>query len=409
MRLTGFVLGALVTALCIAGCGSSSSSSNTVQLSGIKKRVLISNQQQNALDMFDGNKDALGKTFTATTPGKMVHAGIFTAILSLSPSISFFDQTKEQVSASVQLSDVPTDVVMDSDGGIAWVAERNASVVQVVGSINGNIAVSIPIPSASRLAMGPNFTRLLAFSDDPQHNATNPNGFFVIDEATNVVTPIALAPGDQPIFGLFNGSDNAIFVLNCGTGCGGTAPPSVVRIDLTNLAAPGISAHIPVNGATTAILNGSTLYVAGTAPGAANGTLQAIDTGTLAVSPAVTLLPNGIQGPMAITSNKKLFVGSQGCTVSPIAGTNQVVGCLAILDVSSGTPPASGFPATFPAENAFRQNFDVTGLQPISGRNTVYVIQGGELDFFDQTTNALSSATVIDIVGTAIGVVQIDP
>ncbi|HZD94196.1 MAG TPA: hypothetical protein VE133_08080, partial [Candidatus Sulfotelmatobacter sp.] len=64
----------------------------------------------------------------------------------------------------------------------------------------------------------------------------------------------------------------------------------------------------------------------------------------------------------------------------------------------------------FPVESSFRQNFNVTGLQPISNRNVIYVVQGGELDIFDTTTSAAATGiTQLDIVGTAFDVVQIDP
>jgi hypothetical protein len=40
----------------------------------------------------------------------------------------------------------------------------------------------------------------------------------------------------------------------------------------------------------------------------------------------------------------------------------------------------------------------------------MYVIQGGELDFFDTTTDAVATGiTVVDIIGRAFDVVQIDP
>jgi hypothetical protein len=40
----------------------------------------------------------------------------------------------------------------------------------------------------------------------------------------------------------------------------------------------------------------------------------------------------------------------------------------------------------------------------------MYVCQGGELDIFDITLDAVSpSITPIDIIGNAFGVVQIDP
>ncbi len=67
-------------------------------------------------------------------------------------------------------------------------------------------------------------------------------------------------------------------------------------------------------------------------------------------------------------------------------------------------------PVARPVESAFRQNLDVTGFQPISGRNIIYVVQGGELDIFDTGLDAPSpSITQIDIVGRAIDAIQIDP
>jgi hypothetical protein len=52
----------------------------------------------------------------------------------------------------------------------------------------------------------------------------------------------------------------------------------------------------------------------------------------------------------------------------------------------------------------------VTGLQPISGRNIIYVIQGGEIDFFDTTTDAVATGiTALDAVGKAFDAVLIDP
>jgi hypothetical protein len=64
----------------------------------------------------------------------------------------------------------------------------------------------------------------------------------------------------------------------------------------------------------------------------------------------------------------------------------------------------------FPEEPSFRQSFDVTGLQPISNRSVIYVVQGGELDIFDTTTDAVATGiTAIDVVGKAFDVVQIDP
>ena len=102
-------------------------------------------------------------------------------------------------------------------------------------------------------------------------------------------------------------------------------------------------------------------------------------------------------------ANNRVYVGALGCTVEPGTAANTVRGCLSIFNTSSSA-------AVFPTESSFRQDFDVTGLQPISGRNIIYVVQGSEIDIFDTSTDALASGvTQIDVVGKAFDVVQIDP
>jgi hypothetical protein len=109
---------------------------------------------------------------------------------------------------------------------------------------------------------------------------------------------------------------------------------------------------------------------------------------------------------MVLTSNNRLYIASQNCTTGPVQPDNTVTGCLTIANITSPTAPT----VTVPTESAFRQDFDVTAVQPISGRSVVYVVQGGELDFFDLNTDAVSTTiTRIDIVGKAVGAVQIDP
>jgi hypothetical protein len=104
-----------------------------------------------------------------------------------------------------------------------------------------------------------------------------------------------------------------------------------------------------------------------------------------------------------VLTNNRLYIGASGCTVDPGSASNTVRGCLSIFNTST-----SG--VKFPEESSFRQNFDVTGLQPISNRSVIYIVQGGELDIFDTTTDALATGiTQLDIVGSAVDVVQIDP
>ena len=102
-------------------------------------------------------------------------------------------------------------------------------------------------------------------------------------------------------------------------------------------------------------------------------------------------------------ANNRVYVGAIGCTVDTGTAANTDRGCLTIFNTGSSA-------TTFPAESSFRQNFDVTGLQPISGRNVIYVVQGGEIDIFDTNTDALATGiTQLDVVGKAIDAVLIDP
>ena len=52
-------------------------------------------------------------------------------------------------------------------------------------------------------------------------------------------------------------------------------------------------------------------------------------------------------------------------------------------------------------------NGDVTGIQPIANRHVVYLVQGGELQIYDTTTDKLQ-ATQINIIGQAVDVKTID-
>jgi hypothetical protein len=271
------------------------------------------------------------------------------------------------------------------------------------------------VPSVARLVEGTNGHKLLAFADNPQAlGAPNANAFFVIDTGTNTAAAVTMPAGSQPFTAVFDPSDandTTAFILNCGSECGGTAAASVMRVNFSTPSSPVVTSVTgnPISGATVGLLSGSNLFVAGTpsAPPAgctlaACGTLQVINTSALTAGAPINIT-NGLHGVMAMTSNNHLYIGAAGCTVGPVSAQNTVQSCLSIFNTS--TPGVS-----VPSESSLRQNFDVTGLQPISGENTIYVIQGGELDIFDINTSLPStSIQPLDVVGKAIDALQIDP
>jgi uncharacterized protein YceK len=418
----------------LAGCGSSSSTTNqnnSHPVTGLKKRVLLSNETRGFLNIIDAQKNVpSASTISMNAPSKLVTAGGITAAMSGGITlVTIVDNATEAVTFPVLVADVPNDIVITKDGKTVWVAEPNNGFVQSIDTASGAITTSVPVPSASRLVLSPSGSRLLVFSDNPQglvgpnNNNAFKNAFFVIDTAgaltTHQATPINLSQGDQPFSAVFSTSETQAFILNCGSGCGGNdganpatpIPPSILNVDFTNASAPGIGSRVNVNAATTGILSNGNLFVAGTtSPTAAvspqTGFLQAINASTLTPAGAAVQIADGLHTKMAAMSNGRLYIASVGCNPGAPQANNTRAGCLTIANVSN---PAA-ISAVIPAESVFRQNFDVTGIQPISNTNIVYVVQGGELDFFDITTDAVSSSIIpVDISGLGFDAVQIDP
>ena len=106
---------------------------------------------------------------------------------------------------------------------------------------------------------------------------------------------------------------------------------------------------------------------------------------------------------MALTSNGRLYIGATGCTLGAVNVQNLRQGCLTIFDTATQSVSPILLLAT-------RPNGDVTGLAPVAGRNVIYVVQGGTVDIFDITTNAVSTtAKPPTPPGTVFGVVQLNP
>src|SRR5438270_1007899 len=365
-------------ALAMAGCGSSTSK-NAPKPTGLKKRVLLSNTAAGTVTVMDAQKDVLSsKVLGATSPTKMLTSGGTTIVMdSAGSEITVIDNATEAVTFPSPIGDQPFDIAISPDGKNAWAAMRNFGFVQSVDTTTGVARPVLRIGNARRLVMSPKGTKLLVFPDPQGQIAPNTSTFFVVDTATSAVTTVTDAAHlDQPFTAVFNTSETQAFILNCGAECGGTAA-SVVLADFTNPTAT-FSGNISVPGATVGLINGSNLYVAGTpnpAPTGPGPGCPISRCGVLTVINA-TALTAGAQIPITdgdhekmAFANNRIYVGAQKCTVEPGTAANTVRVCLSIFSTSSSA-------ALLPTESAFRQNFDVTGLQPISGRNDSEVVQG---------------------------------
>jgi hypothetical protein len=273
-------------------------------------------------------------------------------------------------------------------------------------NLSGNaVSATLPIPGARFLAQSNDGARIVFLGSRPDTvTVLTPSSVGTsADPLLDVQSPLF----DHPVWAAFSSDGSTAYILNCGPECGGTTA-SITLLDI-NSDLPGPT--IPVDAGTIGLISGNTLYVAGTKPGANTcagsttptlattcGEVSAIDLGALTVSATATIT-DGVHNQIQMGSNNQLFIGAQACTNIKVAanGSNpaETRGCLSILDANKTkviVPPLNG---------------DVTGIQPITRRNAVYVIQNGQLDIYDTTTDKLQK-TQVDIIGQAVDVLQVD-
>jgi hypothetical protein len=217
-------------------------------------------------------------------------------------------------------------------------------------------------------------------------------------------TQVINLPFDRPVAALFSSDGNTAYIVNCGPECGGTQA-SVSVVDLSPLPAnPVLLGDVQVPAATVALLDGTTLYVAGTSPTdnsctaagvSVCGRLTPVNLAGLTAGTSVEI-PNGYHDTLALGANNLLFAGATGCT-NLMNGTDPTRGCLAVYDIQNQSTTVTV------------ANGDVTGIQPIRNRSRVYVAQGGELIMYDTTTGLpLDSTKQTIVVGQAFDVKLID-
>ncbi len=200
-------------------------------------------------------------------------------------------------------------------------------------------------------------------------------------------------PFDHPVNAFFSSDDTTAYVINCGAECGGVQA-SVQKLEMTptDCLPDGVCAPVAVPAASEALVNGSTMYLAGTPY--ANGSPSQVCTGETTAATTCGLLTifnlssmtvtnstpivitDGYHNRIAMGANGQLFVGARTCTEiippNPPPSGAEVRGCLSIyntLTTAAGNVPAGG--VVIPPVNG-----DVTGIQPIGTRDVVYVVQG---------------------------------
>ena len=379
-----------VAAILLASCGGGGSptSSGPPPTSLLTKRAFVSNEFTGSIQIVDATNDTLNShSFTSGSgPQTMVVSGnkSFTLVFNAGSNIlARADNATELGVSTATLPDYTDSLAVSSDGTKGYAAVRNApsttgtplGVVSFVDyTANTNTAVDVAL--ARRLVLGPDGAKLLVFSD-------NSDSVTVIDTATKAKTVVG--GFDRPAWGVFSSDSKTAFIMNCGPECGGTAA-GVAQLNMTSNT---ITTAVAVSAATVGLLDGTNLYVAGTVTaGTGGGRLDVLNTAGLAVTKSGVVINDGFHTTMTI-SNGRVFVGARACS-------NVTEGCLSIYNSGAGM-------ATIGTPKG-----EITGMQAISGRTIVYVVEGGELRIYDSSTSTEKLPPPVDIVGKAWDVKTVD-
>jgi hypothetical protein len=349
-------------------------------------------------------------------PGMMVLTPNRTQTLVFSPTdnqLTVITNANQSAAGQIALPGFTESFVVSPDSSTAYAAVPTASVVgqspgvvKVISLSSGAFTAEVDIPSVRYLAIGNTGNRVLAFSDN--------------SDSVSVITPSNIVTGtavtsvggfDRPVAAFFSPDDRTAFVVNCGAECGGTQA-SVQTLDLTSNTA-GTAVNVPA--ATVAVVNGTTMYLAGTPVPASSctdgqttaattcGLLTVVDLTSMTVTNSADIvITDGYHNHMALGANGQLFIGARTCTeITAVNTGDEVRGCLSIYNTNTQTGAA--VPPVIPPANG-----DVTGIQPIAQRAVVYVVQDGSLGIYDTRTDKLQTTQITTLIGQFVDVKTVD-
>ena len=331
----------LATSLLLLSCGSSSNTGGGTGTK-LKFRALVSQDVNTgsisaSLQVIDAEKDVRGLVApisAGATPGMMVETPNLNFTLAFSTqgnTLAFVSNSAQSTSGAVTLPGFTESIAVSPDSQTAYAAVPSASPgvgqpqgeVEVISLSNGTVTAQLAVPAVRYLSISNSGSRILAFSDNSDSLAViTPSNIGTVDPVVTFVGGFY-----RPVAAFFASDDNTAYVVNCGHECGGTpiggVEASVQTLDLTTNT-PG--AAVPVAAASVAMVNGTTMYLAGTPVPAALCTGQttvAASCGLLTVFdlPSMTVInssniviTDGYHNRIALGADGQLFVGARTCT-----------------------------------------------------------------------------------------------
>lgn len=229
--------------------------------------------------------------------------------------------------------------------------------------------------------------------------------------------PVSTGPNasfDNPVKAVFSPDGSTAYVLDCGPECGGTtAGVTVIPITQGSLnsntsGAKGIALVAQSNiavpgGATNAIFNGNTMYLAGQQlqpDGLFEGFLSVLNTQTGQVSGTFGI-SDGTHIKMAFGDENTLWIGSTQCLAGETykkaqATGGTMYGCLTMFNTSTNAVLLDSYKG------------DATGIAPVTGLNKVYTAEGGQVYIYNTADMSERDNSNVTVSGTVADVAYMD-
>jgi hypothetical protein len=351
-------------------------------------------------------------------------------------SLASISYAQEKQASNVISSGSIASSIFGSRNQAYFVAANQNSHAMMVFDVALGSQLLMNVPNISRVSMNANATLVLGFVGDSndvyslvkltpaqQTQYSNPALWQPIFQDCEPQTLPKYCVGrvadpngmfDRPSKAVFSADGQNIYVLNCGPECGGrqaglvTIPitAAVLNQNPSGPAGLGLQASrvlaVP-GGATNALQDASTLYVAGQQlqpDGLLAGNLSVVNLASYTVS-AQYAISDGSHNKMSFADDNTLWIGSQRCQTGERfaknnAGQNVQFGCLTLFNRSTN------------AVTVDRYIGDLTGIADVEGLHKIYVGEGGQVHIYHTPDFVELDNTNVTVTGTVSDVAYMD-
>jgi hypothetical protein len=434
--------------------------------SKLAQRVMIgvtANGSQGALEIVDALRD-IRSNIEDTIPGFSISgysSGYPGTILNFPSELRGYvysnsDGSLTQINYSTEASSGPVGTFQSGSSAVAvppsfthyYGAEEAAGVLEVIDNQTGG-GYGLNIPNVFKVIANKGDTVALAMVRNSnvlyRIFKLNQNQYTTAQLAIQATGSVDCQPNLLPVYcavqvpgtydrpsGVYFSLDGTTaYVLNCGPECGGqTASVTLLQqgplnenvIPSSPVQPNPTIANIPVpGGVTTAISDGTTLYLAGQqlqSDGLFAGYLSTMNLATNTITGKYSI-SDGNHSKMLFADNNTLWIGSQFCATGERAKLGLNYNCLTRVVLGGATltpqilpnvtPGSTTAVVPYPNQNNNQYYYgSLTGICWVQNYNKVYTAYGGQVHVFNTADGSEINNQYVTVQGTALDVAYMD-